>query len=277
LKIDKLLAGIFAFIMVTGMVFPAYAGNGPSSELVIKCYPIIDGEIDPPTVQLDDQFGNEVVDPGLPVFVCEIAVKNGIFPPLVPQSGIIYPITGIIDPPSVKLTDQFGNEVVDPTPADLLLVPAQEDGGVFISDHFKFYPISGTIDPPTVSLADKFGTEDADASPATWLAVPVDKNGEGIAINQHYKCYPFSGEINPSFDILADQFGLHFVDPMEPGFYCTQADKDEVPPVVGGEILPIDATSLLLANAQSFSWMIPLVLSGIGIGLFVVSRKSENS
>jgi len=47
--------------------------------------------------------------------------------------------------------------------------------------------------------------------------------------------------------------------------------------VVGGEFLPIESTSLLLASAQSFSWMIPLVLSVIGIGLFVVSRKSENS
>jgi hypothetical protein len=45
---------------------------------------------------------------------------------------------------------------------------------------------------------------------------------------------------------------------------------------VGGEIIPIESTSLLLASAQSFSWMIPLVLSGIGIGLFVF-RKSENS
>jgi len=46
---------------------------------------------------------------------------------------------------------------------------------------------------------------------------------------------------------------------------------------VGGELLPIDSTALLLAGAQTFSWMIPVVLSGIGIGLFVVSRKSENS
>jgi len=47
--------------------------------------------------------------------------------------------------------------------------------------------------------------------------------------------------------------------------------------IVGGEFLPIDSTALLLAGAQSFSWMIPLVLSVLGIGLFVVSRKSENS
>ncbi len=46
---------------------------------------------------------------------------------------------------------------------------------------------------------------------------------------------------------------------------------------IGGELLPIDTTALMLAGAQSFSWMLPVVLSGIGIGLFVVSRKSENS
>jgi len=45
--------------------------------------------------------------------------------------------------------------------------------------------------------------------------------------------------------------------------------------VIGGEIIPIETTSLILAGAQSFSWMIPLVLSVLGIGLFVVSRKSE--
>jgi len=45
--------------------------------------------------------------------------------------------------------------------------------------------------------------------------------------------------------------------------------------IVGGELLPLDTTSLLLAGAQTFSWMIPVILSGIGIGLFVVSRKSE--
>ncbi len=44
--------------------------------------------------------------------------------------------------------------------------------------------------------------------------------------------------------------------------------------VIGGELLPIDTTALLLAGTQTFSWMIPVVLSVLGIGLFVVSRKS---
>jgi len=47
--------------------------------------------------------------------------------------------------------------------------------------------------------------------------------------------------------------------------------------IIGGEIISIESSSLLLAGAQSFSWMIPVTLSVLGIGLFVVSRKSENS
>jgi len=47
--------------------------------------------------------------------------------------------------------------------------------------------------------------------------------------------------------------------------------------VVGGELIPIETTSLLLAGAQTFSWMIPVILSVLGIGLFIVTRKSENS
>jgi len=47
------------------------------------------------------------------------------------------------------------------------------------------------------------------------------------------------------------------------------------PRMVGGEFLPIETTSLILAGAQTFSWMIPVVLSVLGIGLFIVSRKSE--
>lgn len=45
------------------------------------------------------------------------------------------------------------------------------------------------------------------------------------------------------------------------------------PIVIGGEIIPIETTSLILAGAQSFSWMIPVVLSVIGIGLVLVRKK----
>ena len=41
---------------------------------------------------------------------------------------------------------------------------------------------------------------------------------------------------------------------------------------IGGEIIPIESTSLILAGAQSFSWMIPVVLSIVGIGLVILRR-----
>ncbi len=56
--------------------------------------------------------------------------------------------------------------------------------------------------------------------------------------------------------------------------YTTYFVEDEL---VGGKLLPLDTTSLLLAGATSTTWMIPVVLSGIGIGLFVFSKKPENS
>jgi len=43
--------------------------------------------------------------------------------------------------------------------------------------------------------------------------------------------------------------------------------------VVGGEFLPIDTTSLLLAGTQNnAAWMIPVIVSAIGIGI-VIARK----
>ena len=46
--------------------------------------------------------------------------------------------------------------------------------------------------------------------------------------------------------------------------------------IVGGEIIPLDTTALLLAGAQSVSmWMIPVVVSGAGIGVFVIMRSRK--
>ncbi len=64
------------------------------------------------------------------------------------------------------------------------------------------------------------------------------------------------------------------IDSCDPASGC-QTEPDPVCAEVGGVIVPLENTSLLVAGAQSFSWMIPVVLSVLGIGLFIVSRKSE--
>lgn len=69
-------------------------------------------------------------------------------------------------------------------------------------------------------------------------------------------------------DDLIDNDGDSFIDEADP-------DCQTSPQMIGGEIIPIESTSLILAGAQTFSWMIPVIVSVLGIGLFVASRKSE--
>ena len=59
-----------------------------------------------------------------------------------------------------------------------------------------------------------------------------------------------------------------------PGIF-TMIDNFEGPScVVGGSILPVDTTALLLAGIQSSAlWLVPLVASAVGIGAFALRKK----
>jgi hypothetical protein len=83
---------------------------------------------------------------------------------------------------------------------------------------------------------------------------------------------PFLGDGFQSFDNELDAIGRFLIDVGEP---CTDCPT-EPPKVVGGELLPIETTSLLVAGAQSTTLMIPVVLSVIGIGLVLVRRFGSN-
>jgi len=63
--------------------------------------------------------------------------------------------------------------------------------------------------------------------------------------------------------------------PNDPCIPNPNSQACKIPPrvPVGGTGLPIETTSLILAGAQSFSWMIPVVLSIVGIGLIFLRRK----
>jgi len=55
--------------------------------------------------------------------------------------------------------------------------------------------------------------------------------------------------------------------------FMGSCEEDGAEPI-GGTFIQPDKTALLLAGAQSISmWMIPVVVSGVGIGVFVVLRK----
>ncbi len=78
-------------------------------------------------------------------------------------------------------------------------------------------------------------------------------------------------QYNSAGTLLDADFITSQSNPISKAFDFTFTDDQ----VVGGTLLPLDTTVLILAGAQTFSWMIPVVLSVLGIGLFVVSRKSE--
>jgi len=53
------------------------------------------------------------------------------------------------------------------------------------------------------------------------------------------------------------------------------ANAENAKTPVGGTMIPIDQSALLLAGVQSISmWMIPVVIAGIGIGIFVIKRRN---
>jgi len=128
------------------------------------------------------------------------------------------------------------------------------------TDNLKFYH-DGVFTAAT--------TKDGAAPSMNNAAVAMELAGYGNFL-------PYSGNLDemsiwnrvlsPSeiTDLYNNGAGLTFIDDIS---------SPNIP--VGGEIIPIETTTLLLAGIQSFSWMIPVTLSVLGIGLFVASRKSE--
>jgi len=75
-------------------------------------------------------------------------------------------------------------------------------------------------------------------------------------------------DLVPNGIVLSCRFGEQF-----PENDYTFATYFDVP--VGGISIPIDQSALLLAGVSSVSmWMIPVILAGIGIGVFVIKRRN---
>ena len=84
---------------------------------------------------------------------------------------------------------------------------------------------------------------------------------------------------SPTVSLLENGKPLSLEDILETnqqGFVFIEGDVQSlimIEEVVGGELLPIDSTALLLAGlSQSSIWMIPVIVSAIGIGI-VIARK----
>jgi len=107
-----------------------------------------------------------------------------------------------------------------------------------------------------------FGTQCGDQTD-TQCSNPNSCSGAGVCLAQN------EGEgVDCSVNACTD-------DECDGNGACEEGDPLTTPECsrVGGELIPIETTSLILAGTQStFSWMIPITVSAIGIAI-VVARK----
>ena len=271
---DKLLAGIFAFVMVTGMIFPAYAeireahiyspsgqpisiasdddviyqnGNAPDPEegtflvdfviaddFVLSSNFIVTDAHFVAFLQSECDNGN-----GLP------GLNNCIVQPLEPMFYFIF----------ADNNGEPGAEIDSGTAQNLQRMEIEQGLFEIWFDFEEGVPLDGGV---TYWFAMHF-TEFFEIIPPDpeWVAADVNSGNEPRG----------SSEFPPQtwFDFDDQELLQDF------WFQLTGDDR-----VVGGELLPIDTTSLLLAAAQSPAWITALTIAALGIGAFVFTRNPSN-
>jgi len=210
------------------------------------------------------------------------------------NNGLSCVTPNVVDVP-VSIMDQFGttDHVTPHIPVELW-VPAgkQEDSSPFTefaqahNIHFKCYDIEPKSIGTTIVdyFNQNFGFKQDDIDIANKLCNPVIKDPPGGSPPpsqsldiEHLKCYPWPDTVDLTDKQvqMQDQFTGRVLNVLEEAEFCSAADKF-VLQFIGGTIIPIEATSFALAGIQTTaSWMIPVVVAGIGIG-FVVLRKNKN-
>jgi len=264
-------------------------------------------------IVIQDQFGNiDHPDQWIQVEYCTAAEKNNIASPFSPDLKQHYQgweYDGPAFSPGTGQTvllevPQFQNFETVLGELDEILVPAvkflefptQDPNQIIQSvdseQHWNCYNITGPTVDELVNLETQHGViNGVTVVDPFLLCSPILKfvgadvfPASGELIDEHMVCYNiYKTEVPPSVlpAALADQLTLasrNDAVPTEINLLeklCVPAFKSF--PIVGGSMVPIDTSALLLAGAQSISmWMIPVVVAGVGIGIgvFVIKRRN---
>jgi len=276
-----------------------------------KCY-LDEPLVTAANVKLYDQFFPDGVDVSVIQYFksCTQVIKSsgtgGLFPasdpPQEPDTHFrVYTIdSGPAVSDTILLTDQFGttratvNEAVELwIPADKLDSSQQiEFPKNSLDIHWKCYNIqpSTTIQLSGVTLTDQFMPSNSgnNLDGPFKMCNPVikelsDGSQFGTLIDDHLKCYDINPKQtpNPISKFLSDQFdlliGLTLTDFISEYDVCLVAGKDvlsfENGVSVGGTRLHIGTTAILLATTQmTASWLIPVMVTGIGFAVVILRR-----
>jgi len=124
---------------------------------------------------------------------------------------------------------------------------------------------------PTIIISiDVFDIEAAEATPSDTEILLYDEFGNLINTVTPRLSLPVTGNHGHAHvDVLIGKVKTLVVEMRGSGAISLIGGDDPV----GGQVLSLDATPLLLSGVQTFSWMIPIVLSVLGIGLVFLSRR----
>jgi len=102
----------------------------------------------------------------------------------------------------------------------------------------------------------------------------LDYSATGLVATASFSA---STSVRSSLDDVAPLVGEGTTDPCPPGTTGTPPECIPDERDVGGEFLPIETTSLLLAAASSpAAWLTSLTIVALGIGAYVFTRNSNN-
>ena len=294
----------------------AYAGNlvnnnGFTNFGDFKCWlPVSPQQTVSVLLRFQDQFGSYENSDWTQIEYCAAAEKDGRSSPFSFTTPVALSqhyqgwLTPSIPGPGTGQTvildvPQFGETfTVELEDLEMILVPADKllESGltVFTEDkeqHWNCYNITRPLSTiGTIQLVTQHGLQFDTVEDAFILCAPAVKTiltgpqtGQQfgtLSIEEHMVCYNMLEVIDSSTNLpvqLFDQLtpnGITFI-PGEIEKVCVTAFKSF--PTVGGSMIPIDTTALLLAGVQSISmWMIPVVIAGVGISIFVVIRKNNH-
>ena len=244
LKENRLLVGILGLILVAGFGTPVFAN--PVEQIVNGGFET--GNFNGWTIQATGS-GNWFINDGT----------------FVPASGIgpMAPISGNFD----ALTDQTGPSI------NMLSEPFVVPSGVQSANvnwNDRIFNDASVFSDPNQEVR----VEIRDSTGTTVLGTIFDTNPGDPLIQPGPNARSF--DITTLMQSLEGQtVRLCFTEEDNLFFFNYFVDDVSLTidtMLVGGELLPIETTSLLLAGAQSFSWMIPVIVSAIGIGI-VIARK----
>ena len=151
------------------------------------------------------------------------------------------------------------------TPIPYTTTPNGDQLGVMVSDGDVIQVTPGTS-PTTKNFPDLGTNSRFSVAGVTLLVIETADDQDAGADKLHTSC---SKQLLPGITMVGA--GGHKLTVVE--VFGAEDDPDCPPLIVGGTGFSIDKTALLLATAQTNAlWLIPVIVSAIGIGI-VIARK----